>query len=185
MARKESITRAMLLDAACALLKEEGEENLTVRKVAARANCSTQPIFRIFKGMEELTAEVFRLLAGQFGEAAGKEQTSSKLPFVGLAMSYIHCAKNSPHVFRFLFLPGGTPTIGMYDILNGAEGRVATQLKAARAMGVADPGGLFSRLWIFVHGAACMSTTGDFDLNDKETIAMLEGAFQAFSGSKA
>ncbi len=181
MARKESITKPMLLEAACALLKEEGEENLTVRKVASRANCSTQPIFRVFGGMEELTAQVFRLLAEEFDSAANNRASCSALPFVDLGMAYILLARNTPNVFRFLFLPVSRPPVGMYEILNGQEGRVAKQLRAAKAMGEADPGDLFSKFWIFIHGTACMSITGDFDLSEEETIRMLEDAFKAFS----
>ena len=48
MARKESITKDMLIDVAFELVKEEGSENLTARKLASKAGCSTQPIFRIY-----------------------------------------------------------------------------------------------------------------------------------------
>ncbi|MBQ9438086.1 MAG: TetR family transcriptional regulator, partial [Lachnospiraceae bacterium] len=70
MARKESITKEILLQAACELLKEEGEENMTVRKIAAKANCSTQPIFRVFKGMDDLNETVFMIMAEEFQESA-------------------------------------------------------------------------------------------------------------------
>ena len=184
MARKESITKSMLLDAAFSLLKEEGEENLTVRKIAARANCSTQPIFRIFRGMDELSEEVFRMAAASFGQEAAGVKDYSKLPFVNLAMAYIGYAKENPNLFQFLFLPRKKPPMGMYDILNGTDGKVAHQIRAAQAAGVKDPGGLFSKLWIFVHGAACMSITGDYDLSLEETSSMLESAYKAFSGTR-
>ena len=59
MARKESITKDVILSAAFAILEEEGISQVTARKLAARANCSTQPIFRIYRNMEELTQELF------------------------------------------------------------------------------------------------------------------------------
>ena len=51
MARKESITREDLIKAAFAILQEDGIEQVTARKLAAKANCSTQPIFRIYKNI--------------------------------------------------------------------------------------------------------------------------------------
>ena len=41
MARKESITKDALLTAAFALLQEEGSLQVTARKLAAKAGCST------------------------------------------------------------------------------------------------------------------------------------------------
>ena len=59
MARKETITKEDIMQAAFEILQEEGIEQVTARKLAAKANCSTQPIFRVYKNMEELTEELF------------------------------------------------------------------------------------------------------------------------------
>ena len=59
MARKESVTKNDILEAAFSILQEEGIEQVTARKLAARANCSTQPIFRIYKNINELIEELF------------------------------------------------------------------------------------------------------------------------------
>lgn len=44
MARKESITMQDILETAFEMTREEGFANVTARKVAAKAGCSTQPI---------------------------------------------------------------------------------------------------------------------------------------------
>ena len=54
MARKETITKDYLFETAFQMLREEGIENITARKLAAKAGCSTQPIFRLYSNMEEL-----------------------------------------------------------------------------------------------------------------------------------
>ena len=59
MARKETITKEDIIQAAFEILQEEGIEQVTARKLAAKANCSTQPIFRVYRNMEELTEELF------------------------------------------------------------------------------------------------------------------------------
>jgi AcrR family transcriptional regulator len=61
MARKESITKQMLLDTAFQMTREEGMENVTTRRLADHAKCSTQPIFRIYRGMEELYDDVYEM----------------------------------------------------------------------------------------------------------------------------
>ena len=46
--------RQQILEAALALVREEGAEALNARAVAKRLGCSTQPIFRAFANMDEL-----------------------------------------------------------------------------------------------------------------------------------
>ena len=60
MARKESITRDMILEMAFELARDNGIESVTARNVAARIGCSTQPIFRIYANMEQLREEIFQ-----------------------------------------------------------------------------------------------------------------------------
>ena len=59
MARKETITKTMIIDGAFELLREQGMYHVTARKLATYIGCSTQPIFRVFKGMDELNKELF------------------------------------------------------------------------------------------------------------------------------
>ncbi len=35
-------------------------------------------------------------------------------------------------------------------------------------------------MWIFIHGAACMTLTGDYDLQEEDTIKLLEESYNAF-----
>ena len=59
MARKEKIHKDFLVDTAFILAKQEGFENVTARKLAAKAGCSTQPIFRLYENMDDLLAQVY------------------------------------------------------------------------------------------------------------------------------
>jgi AcrR family transcriptional regulator len=66
MARKATISKQDIQKAAFSLASDEGIEQVTARKLAARAGCSTQPIFRVYRNMEELQEDVFRLAVGDF-----------------------------------------------------------------------------------------------------------------------
>lgn len=54
MARKETITKNDILNAAFEMARTEGFSQVSARTLAAKAGCSTQPIFRVYKNMEEL-----------------------------------------------------------------------------------------------------------------------------------
>ena len=62
---KDSKTRARLLDAAEALLLEEGYAAVTSRRVAARAELKPQLVHYYFRAMDDLFIEVFRRRAEQ------------------------------------------------------------------------------------------------------------------------
>ena len=51
MARKETITKNDILNAAFEMARTEGVGQVSARTLAAKAGCSTQPIFRVYKNM--------------------------------------------------------------------------------------------------------------------------------------
>ena len=180
MARKESITIQNILDAAFEMTREEGFEAVTARKLAAKAGCSTQPIFRVYKNMEELGADLFARAEEYFETFYKEHEKSCTTPFVNLGMAYVEFAWKETNLFRLLFLQTERYGKSFYEILNGKEGFVVKEISKAKEEGCKDPSGMFIQMWMLIHGAACMATTGDYDLGREETIATLEGAYQAF-----
>ena len=155
MARKESITIQMILDTAFEMTREEGFINVTARKVAARAGCSTQPIFRVYKNMEELWEAVYGRAIAYFQDYYSLYPRTGQMPFSNLGMAYIAFAREESHLFELLFLsqsPGDGAHVNrksMYEILNGEDGNVVREVSAAKEAGCADPGELFTKIWIF------------------------------------
>lgn len=180
MARKESITKNDILQAAFSILEEEGIGQVTARKLAAKANCSTQPIFRIYKNMDELTEELFAKACDFFQDYCGQFGKQTVTPFVHLGYVYIKFAEEHKRLFEFIFLTKERFGRSLYDLVNGTEGYVSREIQLASAQGCRDASGLFMKMWMFIHGAACMSLTGDYDLSGDETIQLLKDSYQAF-----
>lgn len=174
MARKESITMQDILDTAFNMTREEGFSNVTARKVAAKAGCSTQPIFRVYKNMEELWAAVYEKAVGFFRDYYDLYPRMGNAPFSNLGMAYIAFAREEKHLFQLLFLSEVPDKKSLYEILNGDKGNVLVEINKAANAGCKDPQGMFMRMWLFIHGAACMSLTGDYDLSDLDTRRLLE-----------
>ncbi len=181
MARKETITIDMILDTAFAMTREEGFANVTARKVAAKAGCSTQPIFRVYKNMDELWDAVYEKAAVFFQDYYSLYPRTGKAPFSNLGMAYIAFAREEKHLFELLFVNGTQRRKSMYELLNGEEGNVVYEINLAKAAGCPDPGSLFMKMWIFIHGAACMTLTGDYDLSDVQTLELLSDSYESFT----
>ena len=58
MPPKTIISKEDVLNASLTLIRNEGAERLNARNLAKQLNCSTNPIFRIYKNMEELKKDV-------------------------------------------------------------------------------------------------------------------------------
>lgn len=182
MARKAVITKEILLESAFELMQEEGYEQVTARKLAVKAGCSTQPIFRLYENMEQLIGEVYEKAAAFFEEFYAAYPRWVETPFVTLGMAYIRFAVEESNIFRLLFLSEHRGKRSMYVLLNGRTGAVGREAAKAKEEGVKDAGTLFMKMWIFIHGAACMALTDDFDLTEKETLELLKDSYKAYAG---
>ncbi|MCR5801090.1 MAG: TetR/AcrR family transcriptional regulator [Lachnospiraceae bacterium] len=181
MARKESITVEQILSTAFEMTRTEGAEVITARKVAAAAGCSTQPIFRVYKNMAELEEAVYMRAVDFFRNYYAGFERSGEVPFANLGMAYVAFARKEKYLFKLLFVDTNPNRISMYELLNGSEGHVVYEINLAKNQGCKDPGGLFMKMWIFIHGAACMTLSGDYDLTDEETKQLLERAYESFN----
>ena len=182
MSRKATITQEEIVNAAFKITRREGFEQITSRKLAAAAGCSTQPIFRIYENMDALKKDVYEKAAENYLDYYDKCEKAHETPFVDLGLAYIGFAQKYPHLFRLLFVSQeGAGQKSMYDLVNGKSENVVKEINRASAMGASDAQNLFMRMWIFIHGAGCMAVTGDYDLDEEQSVKMLESAFEAFS----
>ena len=54
MPARIKVTKEMIVDAAFAIARETGAENINARTVSEKLNCSTQPVMYHFATIEEL-----------------------------------------------------------------------------------------------------------------------------------
>lgn len=59
MARKKTITKDHILNAAYEIVATEGFSRFTARNIASKMKCSTQPIYLEFKNMDDLKNALF------------------------------------------------------------------------------------------------------------------------------
>lgn len=180
MARKETITKNEILNAAFEMTRQNGFSQVSARTLAAKAGCSTQPIFRVYKNMEELGEELYGKAVQFFNDYYENFPKISDTPFVNLGLAYIRFAQEEQQLFRLVFMAENRHGRSLYDLLNGSNGSVVREINNAKFYGCKDPSSMFMRMWIFIHGSACMSLTGDYDLQEEDTVKLLEESYKAF-----
>ena len=180
MARKEMITKDEILNVAFEMTRQTGFSQVSARTLAAKAGCSTQPIFRVYKNMEELGEELYSKAIAFFNNYYVNFPKTSDTPFVNLGLAYIRFAQEEQELFKLLFMAENRHGKSLYDLLNGKNGSVVKEINNAKFYGCKDPSGMFMKMWIFIHGSACMSVTGDYDLQEEDTVKLLEESYKAF-----
>ncbi len=105
MPPKVSFTREKIIEAAVSLVRREGIGKLNTRNVAREMQGSTQPMYRVFKSIDELEEAVIEevtpialnyMLEAEDGESA----------FLSIGIGYLKFAREEPQLFELLFVKG-------------------------------------------------------------------------------
>lgn len=176
MPPKVKTDRTSIVNAAFEVAKSGGLAAVTAQSVSAVLKTSVAPIFREFQTVEELrmaTAEKNNEFHTQYIRnypLAGSE-------FLTYGIAYIHFAKEYPQLFEMIIQPGCTTmseqlTDSMAFVVNSAA--IQSGLSPERAKD------LFSNIWIYTHGIACLVYRGSIVMAEEEEKNLLLNAFDAF-----
>lgn len=103
MPPKAKISREDIIGKAYTIIKEEGIEQLNARYLANQLNCSTQPIFRNFKTMEEVKQATKTKIDEQYDIFIdGYIDKCDHL--YSMSVAYIKFARQERHLFGALFV---------------------------------------------------------------------------------
>lgn len=179
MPPKVKITREQILEAAYALVRQEGPEKLTVRAVAQMLECSTQPVLYQFASVEELRKAVYEKADAYHSEYI--QPREGRNPLLSLGLNYIRFGQEEPMLFRFLFqtdqFRGATLDGLMEDpAMLGMLQMVASQ--AGCSLGTAKD--VFLNLFISAHGYASLLANNAMVYDEQNAERILLNAFAAF-----
>lgn len=163
-------TREAVMNAAYQLIRREGAGALNARAVAKELGGSTQPIFRLFSGMEELKQAVTELALTTWKDKLKERLQSSRFPYLSIGMSFLLFARDEPELFRLLFMrdrvTDGSCTD--YNISWGVpliENSVKVDAETATK--------LYERNWLFCYGLAVSIATKYIPCMDESTMRQL------------
>lgn len=182
MARKATISREVILEAALKMLIRDGYASVNVKTIAAEIGCSTQPIVWHFENMEGL-----RLALSEYAmEYAAKKAASSyenKLEsFEFLGRSYVKMALKEPNLFKFLYLgesPMGKP-YNLKDVGRAKNKAMITMIAEQTGLNEEQVIRFVRNTIIYSHGIATMIATGVLKGTEKEMMEMINNAADAF-----
>ena len=121
MPPKAKITKEMIVDTAFEIVRKEGVDKITARRISEQLKCSTQPVLYYFSTVEDIKKAVYAK-ADEYHTAyiMGTEMDYEN-PMLAIGMNYIKFAIDERNLFRFLFQSNEFSGIGMLDLLESEE----------------------------------------------------------------
>ena len=160
--------RAELIDAALAILHEDGLEKLTLRRVAARVGVSHAAPAHHFRGLPHLLGALcgigFEALSDEMeaGMAAAGDNPRERL--LAVCEAYVAYAEANPGLISLMFNAGKERV--EKAAFGGSGQRAYTILRegcAPFAPAGAEADSLETQIWSLIHGFAFLSIGGRFD----------------------
>lgn len=182
MGPRVSITRKEILEAAIAILEEEGWARVSARSIAAKLGSSTMPIYSSMGSMEALQAEArSRALELLFERQLG---TRHEIEALGMAIGYVLFARDRPRLFTFLFTGNGSPLRSKEAVAIDGKTGIGTSpaIQSLMSQFSTERGrnDLVFNAWVYTHGLAILLAGGIVTMGDEEIAMRLSGAGEAF-----
>ena len=102
-------SREQIIDAAVAVLRDDGFSAINARSVAKKLGCSTQPIYFSFKNMDELKAALTERaieLHTQRVRDSLRAHEGNDSRYSSYGMGFVRFAAEEKQLFRWLYLEG-------------------------------------------------------------------------------
>lgn len=179
MPAKVKATKEMIIDAAFAVARETGAENINARTVSERLNCSTQPIMYHFATIKELKRAVYEKADLYHSEYLMNMKKTPKGAALGIGMNYIRFAIEEPHLFRFLFQSDFFNGSTMLELIDAEElTPVLSAMQRALGVDIEQTKKIFLAVFLFAHGYASIIANNSLKYDEGLINSQLDQAYR-------
>lgn len=171
-------TREGIAQAAFEIVREEGHEALTVRHIAERLGCSTQPLLYHYESIEEIKQAAYELAESYRTSFITDLRGDYSHPMLEVGMRYLRFGHDEAHLFRFLFQTGrysGRDLLALND--DEQLGPVIDVLQKAAGLEREHAKLVFTSLAIMAHGYASFMANNSMPFNEDLAKQLLVNAF--------
>ena len=183
MPPKAKITKDMVIAAGFDIVRSEGQESLSVRSIASKLNCSTQPVMYHYKTVDDLKADIYTA-ADNFHTEYIMRSSSDANPVLSIGLNYIKFAHNEKYLFRFLFQSDKFRNVGFKELLNSEESEFLLEpLIQQTGLTLEQAKSVFETLFICVHGYASLLANNSMEYKEEHCAELLTNTFADIVGS--
>ena len=159
MPPRKRIFREDILKAAVSVVQEQGVLALSVRNIAGKLNCSTQPIYSEFESMETLRDELMAYIRENYL----REDADS---YKQVALSFLHFAQREKNLFQLVYLRQRAPGETFFEDPNQEQTihKLETNLELSRE----QASEMHRRMQNYCYSMAVMMATGYLNFTEEE-----------------
>ncbi len=175
MPKPKTVERANVLSAAAEIVRKQGEKGLNARAIAKELGCSTQPVYTLFKNMEELRHALIAEAKERYRAYIEAHFGRTNNLYQSYGMGFVRFAAEEKGMFRFLFLgehSNGDPFFG--DIVREMMRHYRMNEETARAF--------HADMSVFYFGLAALVNGNSGALTEEEIAEALDRQFYALYG---
>lgn len=171
MPPKAKVSRDMTVEAAFAVAREGGADNVNARSVASKLGCSTQPVMRQFNRIEELKRAAFERADVFHTEYLMRPAEGVDSMMLSIGLNYVRFAAEESNLFRFLFQSGFGTEGSLLEMLDapGLE-PVLEAMQREMQLSRQQTREVFTSLALCVHGYASLIANSSLEY-DEQAIA--------------
>ncbi len=178
MPPKPKVNKQMVLDAAFAIVREQGHEIINARTIAKKLGCSTQPVMYNFKTIEEIRKETYKIADEYHTEYIMPKGSRGLNPLLELGLNYIRFGHEEKNLFCFLFQTNSFSGFnmealmsepGLMKILQMVSGETGCDLQEAKVV--------FFNLFVSAHGLASLLANNAMDYEEESFQKVLENTY--------
>lgn len=180
MPPKPIVSKEDVFAAALSLVRSSGMESVNARSVAEVLGCSTKPLFRLYKNMDELKQDLFSQI-NQHCSHYLREYAGFHKDYIGVALRYISFAKDEPNLFKALFMSNAMTkkTLASMPMDQGIEG-LLNEIATTAEISKQEAQAIYQKMWLLSHGIASMIATNGDLFETQEVKGILIDAYQGF-----
>ncbi len=177
---KQKITKEMIIDAAFDIVRKEGLEALLVKNIAAKLNCSVQPIYSYCANMDGVRQELIERTSAFIREFVAARIDKEDY-FRSTGRSYLKFAKEEPNLFKLYFLREQPDVYTLSDLYNKeSSSKICTFISESLGISVEKAKSLHLHMIIYVMGISAMATSSNIDVEEEGILNQLDTAYEAF-----
>ena len=170
MANSVTITKEDIVNRAKAIVANHGWDYLNARGLAKELGVSTKPLYRMFKGMDEIKDLVYESIYKFYDEFVTSRIDKEKA-LITLCVAYIEFAQEHKNLFKTLFLSNNLDWKSIDSVLDEKWNQSAiVNLVNKHGFTFESAKILFMHIWLYSNGLATLLAANDIHLDSNDIV---------------
>ncbi|OCN00736.1 hypothetical protein A7X67_08140 [Clostridium sp. W14A] len=178
MPAKKQISKEAILQASLEIVRECGLNAVNARNLAEKLQCSTQPIYLSFTGMDELKVAVTRMIDKEY-DLFVKRRIDRNNYVISKAKAHVLFALYEKNLYTAMFLSNTLEGISLDEIVNAEWNQKAiSSITSDFRIDKPTAEKIFIDIWLLSSGLATELAANKMRINETDIQSLLSGFYE-------